>query len=131
MVRNADGRLEVFALGTDYSVFHAWQNSPGSGPWGGWDSLGDQSNISNPTAVVDKSGNLDVFKLTQFNQVFVDQRRAGSGSWLLNEIALDPNNLADPWEGKVVPILVSRLGLVRVFIRGINNDLQFSDLPAS
>jgi hypothetical protein len=37
---NADGRLEVFAIGTDNSVWHIWQTRAGSGPWSNWASLG-------------------------------------------------------------------------------------------
>jgi hypothetical protein len=31
---NADGRLEVFGVGTDGVVRHTWQTQP-SGPWNG------------------------------------------------------------------------------------------------
>ena len=34
-----DGRLEIFARGTDYALWHNWQVSPG-GSWSGWNSLG-------------------------------------------------------------------------------------------
>lgn len=36
---NADGRLEVFAVGSDHASSHIWQTAPG-GSWGGWNSLG-------------------------------------------------------------------------------------------
>ena len=37
--RNADGRLEVFARGTDNALWHIWQTAPNNG-WSGWASLG-------------------------------------------------------------------------------------------
>lgn len=37
--RNADGRLELFVLGTSGDLWHIWQMSAGAG-WSGWDSLG-------------------------------------------------------------------------------------------
>ena len=40
---NYDGRLEVFAVGTDHAIWHNWQtdfNSYGDGNWSGWYSLG-------------------------------------------------------------------------------------------
>jgi hypothetical protein len=40
VVRNADGRLEVFARGTDFRVYHIWQIEPNGG-WSDWDKLGD------------------------------------------------------------------------------------------
>ena len=36
---NADGRLEVFLIGTAYNIYHNWQTTPG-GPWSGWSMLG-------------------------------------------------------------------------------------------
>src|SRR5260370_41487460 len=36
---NADGRLEIIALGTDNTVYHIWETSPGGG-WSEWESLG-------------------------------------------------------------------------------------------
>src|SRR5258708_38226931 len=37
--RNPDGRLEVFARGTDNALWHIWQTAPNNG-WSGWDTLG-------------------------------------------------------------------------------------------
>jgi len=36
---NADGRLEAFATGTDYALWHMWQTAPNNG-WSAWASLG-------------------------------------------------------------------------------------------
>ena len=39
VAQNADGRLEVFARGTDNALWHKWQTAPNSG-WSGWGTLG-------------------------------------------------------------------------------------------
>jgi len=36
---NADGRLEVFAIGPDKALWHIWQTAPNNG-WSSWSSLG-------------------------------------------------------------------------------------------
>lgn len=36
---NCENRLEDFVIGTDDTVGHRWQNSPG-GPWTNWVSMG-------------------------------------------------------------------------------------------
>jgi len=36
---NADGRLEVFVVGQDNSLWHIWQTAPNNG-WSGWGTLG-------------------------------------------------------------------------------------------
>ena len=41
LASNADGRLEVFAMGTDGALWHNWQTAPNDG-WSGWASLGGQ-----------------------------------------------------------------------------------------
>jgi hypothetical protein len=40
VIDNSDGRLEVFARGTDDALWHIWQTAPHAGPWSGWASLG-------------------------------------------------------------------------------------------
>ncbi len=57
--RNADGRLEVFALGTDRSVWHIWQTAPNNG-WSGWDGLGG-SFTTPPVVGINADGRLEVF----------------------------------------------------------------------
>ena len=39
MSRNLDGRLEVFARGTDDALWHIWQFAPNNG-WSAWASPG-------------------------------------------------------------------------------------------
>jgi Repeat of unknown function (DUF346) len=40
---NADGRLEVFARGSDNALWHCWQTNPHAGPWSkGFSSLGGE-----------------------------------------------------------------------------------------
>jgi acylphosphatase len=56
---DADGRLEVFARGTDGAVWHIWQTSPGGG-WSGWASLGGV--VTSLCAVYQNAdGRLEVF----------------------------------------------------------------------
>jgi len=40
VAENADGRLEVFALGGDGAIYHQWQTAPASTAWSGWAYLG-------------------------------------------------------------------------------------------
>ncbi|PQQ42115.1 hypothetical protein C6H65_05690, partial [Photorhabdus luminescens] len=57
--RNLDGRLEVFARGTDNALWHIWQTAPNSG-WSGWQSLG-HTITSNPAVYANADGRLEVF----------------------------------------------------------------------
>ncbi|MEJ8848656.1 C1 family peptidase [Variovorax rhizosphaerae] len=56
---NKDGRIEVFARGTDNALYHMWQTSPG-GPFSGWASLGGIL-TSAPAVVSNADGRLEVF----------------------------------------------------------------------
>jgi N-acetyl-anhydromuramyl-L-alanine amidase AmpD len=58
-VMNADGRLEVFARGTDNALWRNYQTTPG-GTWSGWKSLGGQITWE-PAAVVSPGGRVQVF----------------------------------------------------------------------
>jgi len=46
VIANADGRLEVFAQGTDAGLYHIWQQSPnGSSGWSSWAQIGGQISL--------------------------------------------------------------------------------------
>jgi hypothetical protein len=53
--RNADGRLEVFARGTDYRVYHIWQTAPNNG-WSEWDRIGDWTITDLGRTIYENSG---------------------------------------------------------------------------
>lgn len=59
--RNADGRLEVFANGSDGELYHIWQHTPG-GTWGGWFTLEQPLStytIGNGSVAQNKDGHLE------------------------------------------------------------------------
>ena len=56
---NKDGRLEVFARGTDNALWHIWQTAPNNG-WSGWASLGGGM-VSDPCVVSNADGRMEVF----------------------------------------------------------------------
>jgi len=53
---NADGRLEVFAVGFDGVVYHSWQTT--TGIWSGWAALPGLTNARSVVAVVGSGGRL-------------------------------------------------------------------------
>lgn len=56
---NKDGRIEVFARGSDNALWHLWQTAANGG-WSGWASLGGVI-TSNPAVVRNADGRLEVF----------------------------------------------------------------------
>ena len=56
---NKDGRIEVFARGTDNALWHIWQTAPNNG-WGGWASLGGTITRT-PAVARNADGRLEVF----------------------------------------------------------------------
>lgn len=59
--RNPDGRLEVFALRNNNSIWHNWQTGPNT--WSGWRSLLDGVS-GRPTVINNLDGRLEVFGIT-------------------------------------------------------------------
>jgi len=59
--QNADGRLELFAIGADGNLGHMWQLSPtSSANWSGWAGLGPAIQ-SDPVVFANADGRLEVF----------------------------------------------------------------------
>ena len=78
---NSDGRLEVFARGSDNSVWHRAQVSPGSASWSSWASLNQQT-ISDPAVGINTDGTMQVFVIGTDHAIWqARQTSAGSANW--------------------------------------------------
>ena len=77
--RNADGRLEVFARGTDNAMWHKWQTAPNNG-WSGWASRGGVL-TSNITVAQNADGRLEAFVRGTDNALWHNRQTSPGGSW--------------------------------------------------
>jgi hypothetical protein len=78
---NADGRLEVFAVGADNALWHIGQTAPSNG-WSGWASLGGA--LLSPSAVAvgkNADGRLEVFAVGADNALWHIGQTAPSNGW--------------------------------------------------
>lgn len=83
VVRNADGRLEVFLLANDQKIWHIWQTSPNGG-WSGWFSLGGPAaSISNGAPFVGNNadGRIEVFTTGADGAIYHIWQTAPSNGW--------------------------------------------------
>ncbi len=65
--RNADGRLEIFALDSAGALWHTWQTSPGGG-WFHWFSSGSPPGVTTDgplTVAQNADGRLEVFAIAE------------------------------------------------------------------
>src|SRR5262249_13003036 len=76
---NADGRLEVFARGTNNALYDQWQKSAGGG-WSGWASLGGNL-TTDPTAVRNADGRLEVFARSTDDALYHTWQTSPGGGW--------------------------------------------------
>ena len=114
-VRNRDGRLEVFARGTDGALWHLWQTAPNNG-WSGWASLGGVITGRN-VATNNQDGRIEVFA-----------RGTDGALWHIWQTA--PNNGWSGWASRGGQIssdlfAVGRNadGRLEVFVKGTDNAL--------
>ena len=113
VTNNLDGRIEVFARGTDGALWHIWQTSPNNG-WSGWGSLG--GGIQGPIAVGSNAdGRIEVFV-------------KGMDSALWHIWQTSPNNGWSGWAslgGWIADPVASRNadGRLEIFVRGGDNAL--------
>ena len=77
--RNADGRIELFARGTDNAVWHIWQNSAGGG-WSGWASLGGVI-TSNIAVSSNRDGRLEAFARGTDKALWHIWQNSAGGGW--------------------------------------------------
>lgn len=85
--QNANGRFELFSVGSDGNIYHAWITSRGT--WGNWESITgtNGTGLLNPNLVVGNTndGRLQVFGVNSSGTVYSNwQGRPGdswNGSW--------------------------------------------------
>jgi len=84
--RNRDGRLEVFALGSDGAIWHAWQTTPNDGwiPPGKWVSRGKPANVSlsAPAVTSNADGRLEVFAASSDGAIWHAWQTAPNNGWI-------------------------------------------------
>jgi hypothetical protein len=83
--RNADGRLEAFLIGTDNTIWHNWQTTPGGAAtreeWSGWAMLGEPENKGISLFVESNAdGRLEVFLIGIANVFHPDRPKPPGGT---------------------------------------------------
>lgn len=78
-VLNADGRVAIFAQGTDHAAWYTVQETPG-GTWPAWVSLGGLI-YGSPSAIQHPDGRLEIFALGGGNGVYHDWQTAPGAAW--------------------------------------------------
>lgn len=86
LARNKNDRLELFVVDPDSSVWHRWQEEPGSDRWKAWDPLGEPGQrlgINGPPAVgQNKDGRLELFVTADDGAIWHRrQDPAAPGGW--------------------------------------------------
>jgi surface antigen len=104
LARNADGRLEVFAVQASGAAMHAWQISAG-GAWTAWAPFG--GTFTTITAEANADGRLEVFAATADGAVFHRSQITAGSAW----------TAWDPMEGKLATLALARSydGRLRLF----------------
>jgi len=77
--KNADGRLELFAVGEDGIIYHRWQDVP-NGNWGDWNQLGGTS-IQQISIGRNADGRLELFALGGDRSVYNISQTSPNGIW--------------------------------------------------
>ena len=84
--KNADGRLEVFTVGSDGALWHIWQTAPGQGAWFNWFSSGQPTaSIANaqfpPSVAQNTDGRLEVFTVGSDGALWHIWQTTPNGTW--------------------------------------------------
>jgi hypothetical protein len=78
---NADGRQELFVVGTDGQVWHSWQNTP-NGFWSGWFALGGSfPAASTPAVGRNQDGRLELFALGSDGGIWHNFQQSPNSDW--------------------------------------------------
>jgi FlaG/FlaF family flagellin (archaellin) len=123
VIANNDGRLQVFVIGTNNQLYYKIQSAPNSNTWSStWTSLGGGLRAStDPIAIANNDGRLQVFVVSTNNQLFYKtQTAAGSSTWT------GWTSLGGGIKADTSPAVARNTdGRLQVFVVGTNNQLQY------
>jgi len=100
LARNEDGRLELFVVTDDRTVWHRWQKGAARGPWAAWRSLGGEVVGFDELAVGPHADGRLI--------LFATDRAAGT-LWRREQTV--PNNGWSPWESIDQPATLGNPGM--------------------
>jgi hypothetical protein len=81
VVRNADGRLEVFSVGSGGCLQHIWQTTPNGG-WSAWEYMCDNLTVvSEPVAILNADGRAEVFAVASHRALVHRWQLTPGGAW--------------------------------------------------
>jgi hypothetical protein len=121
VARNADGRIEVFAVGSDTQLYHKWEYDS-NGDWSSWVSLGG-SWPGQPAIGMNTDGRLEIFIVGNQGQ---------SGAALFHAWQTSPGSdlswsnwtaLAGDWPAGTPAVTRNLAGGLQVFMRGLDSNL--------
>lgn len=78
--KNASGRIVVFALSNDGSVYHCWQSEPGSSEWSNWAPLGG-TELKKIDVEKNADGRLALFAIGGDSRVYEIEQTSPDGAW--------------------------------------------------
>lgn len=125
-----DGRLEIFAVGTDNNVYHIWQTSVGGNWIPNWVEFPILTSPTNPADTMQFTGNLsiatnsdgrlEIFVRGTDNNIYHTWQTAANGDWIPNWVEMTGNTV--PFAGSPVVTMNSN-GRFEVFVRGSDNNV--------
>jgi C1A family cysteine protease/acylphosphatase len=77
-ISNADGRIEVLAIGSDNALWHLWQTAPNNG-WSGWASLG--GGVKQISAIRNADGRIEILAIGSDDALWHMWQTAPSNGW--------------------------------------------------
>jgi hypothetical protein len=83
MASSADGRLELFVVGSDGALWHIWQTAPGGG-WVSWTGHGGPSGVrllGSPTLAASADGRLELFAAGSDGALWHIWQTAANNGW--------------------------------------------------
>jgi len=111
---NADGRLDLWGVGTDGSVYHNVQSAP-NGAWNGWVGTGLAGIQSGVTVGRNADGRLEAFARGPNNSIWHIYQTTANGAWSAWSDLASPAMQGTPVVG------VDADGRLEVYARGTNN----------
>jgi MYXO-CTERM domain-containing protein len=121
----ADGRVEVFALGSDQTVWHdAWLLAKKA--WGGWESLGGASIATGVGAILGSDGHAEIFATDASGVAWRNATPDATSTTWSGWVAMTGGKLAT----RPIPVRWAD-GHLEVFARGTDDNLYTSEASTS
>lgn len=118
--QNEDGRIEVFCIGSDNSIYHIWQVAPNYVWTPKFTKIGENDRARSIAMILNAQSELEIFYVGTDEHLYQNWQIRKNGDWH------GENRISEDTYAKAIVAGINQDGTTQIFYRGTNDLLYYN-----